>query len=162
MDSEIAEEEYEEDELFLDNNNKDESKSNIISITPTPMGETPTPYGDNNNIPISDEVGDNSSQNMIIKKENETEKQYNLYMTQYKNLFEEGKMNELEELIDTCNKNSKTIEYKFNFTFDKYKYGNQKVSFIVRCIDNKNDYGKSEEESAADLEKKFLDYLKYF
>ena len=156
LDSEIVEEEYEEDEILLDN--KDDSKSNIISITPTPMGETPTPYGDAT--PISDEVGDNSSQNMIIKKENETEKQYNKYMTQYKTLFEEGKMNELEELIDTCNKNSKTIEYKFNFTFDKYKYGARKASFIVRCIDNKNDYGKSEEESAADLDPKNAKYKK--
>ena len=100
------------------------------------------------------EEGEDSSQNMILKKENEIEKQYNFYMTQYKTLFEEGKMNELEELIDNCNKNSKTIEYKFNFTFDKFKYGENKVSFVVRCIDNKNDYGKSEEESAADLDPK--------
>ena len=97
---------------------------------------------------------------MILKKENEIEKQYNFYMTQYKTLFEEGKMNELEELIDNCNKNSKTIEYKFNFTFDKFKYGENKVSFVVRCIDNKNDYGKSEEESAADLDPKNAKYKK--
>ena len=36
LDSEIVEEEYEEDEILLDN--KDDSKINIISITPTPMG----------------------------------------------------------------------------------------------------------------------------
>ena len=155
LDSEVLGEEYEEDELLLEN---EESKTNVLSVTPTPMGETPTPMGDGT--PISDETGDNSSQNMIIKKENETEKQYNTYMAQYKKLFEEGKMSELEELIDNCNKNSKSIEYKFNFTFDKYKYGEKKVSFIVRCIDNKNDFGKSEEESAADLDPKNAKYKK--
>jgi hypothetical protein len=155
LDSEFLGEEYEEDELLLEN---EESKTNVLSVTPTPMGETPTPMGDGT--PISDETGDNSSQNMIIKKENETEKQYNTYMAQYKKLFEEGKMSELEELIDNCNKNSKSIEYKFNFTFDKYKYGEKKVSFIVRCIDNKNDFGKSEEESAADLDPKNAKYKK--
>ena len=159
IESDIQEEDYEEDELLIEN---EEKKSNIVTTTnitptPTPMGETPTPPG--NVTPISEE-GEDSSQNMILKKENEIEKQYNFYMTQYKTLFEEGKMNELEDLIDNCNKNSKTIEYKFNFTFDKYKYGENKVSFIVRCIDNKNDYGKSEEESAADLDPKSAKYKK--
>ena len=132
IESEALGEEYEEDELLLEN---EESKTNNVSVTPTPMGETPTPMGDGT--PVSEEAGDNSSQNMIIKKENETEKQYNMYMAQYKKLFEEGKMSELEELIDNCNKNSKSIEYKFNFTFDKYKFGEKKVCFIVRCIVNK-------------------------
>ena len=159
IESDIQEEDYEEDELLIEN---EEKKSNIVTTTtitptPTPMGETPTSPG--NVTPISEE-GEDSSQNMILKKENEIEKQYNFYMTQYKTLFEEGKMNELEDLIDNCNKNSKTIEYKFNFTFDKYKYGENKVSFIVRCIDNKNDYGKSEEESAADLDPKSAKYKK--
>ena len=156
IESDIQEEEYEEDELLIENEEKKNDLTTTI-ITPnpqTPLGtQTPTPT------PMSEE-GDDSSQNMILKKENETEKQYNLFMSQYKKLFEEGKMNELEELIDNCNKNSKTIEYKFNFTFDKFKYGDNKVAFIVRCIDNKNDYGKSEEESAADLDPKNAKYKK--
>ena len=157
LDSEIAGEEYEEDELLLEN---EETKSNaVITITPTPDGETPKP-DDANKTPLPDEEREESSQNMIFKKESEADKQYNKYMAQYKKLFEEGKMNELEELIDNCNRNSKTIEYKFNFTFDKYKYGEKKTSFIVRCIDNKNDFGKSEEESAADLDPKNAKYKK--
>ena len=160
VNSEILEEEYEEDELLLENEEKKSNKNQ--PITPTPMGDdiTPgTPMG--NATPISEDTGDNSSQNMILKKENETEKQYNIYMSKYKQLFEEGKLNELEELIDNCNKNSKTIEYKFNFTFDKLKYGiTKKQAFVVRCIDNKNDFGKSEEESAADLDPKNAKYKK--
>ena len=156
LDSDVMGEEYEEDELLLEN---EETKSNaVITITPTPNGETPTPG--EVNTPLVDETGEESSQNMIFQKENEADRQYNSYMNQYKKLFEEGKLNELEELIDNCNKNSKTIEYKFNFTFDKYKYGEKKVSFIVRCIDNKNDFGKSEEESAADLDPKNAKYKK--
>ena len=152
IESDIQEEEYEEDELLIENEEKSNFATTIITPTPTP---TPGGYA----TPMSEE-GEDSSQNMILKKENEIEKQYNFYMTQYKTLFEEGKMNELEELIDNCNKNSKTIEYKFNFTFDKFKYGENKVSFVVRCIDNKNDYGKSEEESAADLDPKNAKYKK--
>ena len=153
MDSEIPEEEYEEDEVLLEN---EEKKTNANSIvTPTPMGDTPEGV-----TPFEGSVGDNSSQNMILNKENEEEKQYNLYMNKYITLFNEGKMNELEELIDVCNKKSNTIEYKFNFTFDKYKYNNKKMAFIVRCIDSKNDIGKSEEESAADLDPKMAKYKK--
>ena len=153
MDSEIPEEEYEEDEVLLEN---EEKKTNANSIvTPTPMGDTPGGV-----TPFDGSVGDNSSQNMILNKENEEEKQYNLYMNKYITLFNEGKMNELEELIDVCNKKSNTIEYKFNFTFDKYKYNNKKMAFIVRCIDSKNDIGKSEEESAADLDPKMAKYKK--
>ena len=160
VNSEILEEEYEEDELLLENEEKKSNKNQ--PTTPTPMGDDITPGTPMGNVtPISEDTGDNSSQNMILKKENETEKQYNIYMSKYKQLFEEGKLNELEELIDNCNKNSKTIEYKFNFTFDKLKYGiSKKQAFVVRCIDNKNDFGKSEEESAADLDPKNAKYKK--
>ena len=86
-----------------------------------------------------------------FNKQSEEEKAYNDKIQQYKTFFNEGKINDLEELIDNCNKNSGSIEYKFNFIFNKYRYGNKQISYIVRCIDNKNDIGKSQEESAIDL-----------
>ena len=76
VNSEILEEEYEEDELLLENEEKKSNKNQ--PITPTPMGDDITPGTPNGNVtPISEDTGDNSSQNMILKKENETEKQYN-------------------------------------------------------------------------------------
>ena len=94
------------------------------------------------------------------KKISDEEKMYNYLMEQYKSLFNEGKINELEKLIDNINKSSNSIEYKFNFTFDKYKYGDKETAYIVRCIDNKNDIGKSSEESMIELDSKIARYRK--
>ena len=64
----------------------------------------------------------------------------------YKNSFQQGKFNELEmlfnrELLDW------NIEFKFNFSFEKYFYEDDKICFIIRCIDTKWDnYEDSERE----------------
>ena len=78
---------------------------------------------------------------------------------EYKNLFKEEKFEELEDLIDTCNKDSTFSEYKFNFTFDKYKYGDNDMAYIVRCIDNQEQEGQSEEKSI-ELDSKAIKYKK--
>ena len=163
--SDIIEEYDEEDLLMEEERNKEKEiktqKNNNINYTPTP---TPTPDGEAPT-PISDSIDEescinNPEQNVVFNKESEEEKVYNNLMNKYKTLFNEGKVNELEELIDTCNKNSASVEYKFNFTFDKYRYGNKQISYIVRCIDNKNDIGQSQEESAVDLDPKAAKYKK--
>ena len=63
------------------------------------------------------------------------------------NLFREEKFEDLELLIDLYNKESKFEEYKFNFTFDNYKFGENNISYIIRCIDIKNNEAQSEEKS---------------
>jgi hypothetical protein len=52
------------------------------------------------------------------------------------------------------------VEYKFNFTFDKYRYGNKQICYIVRCIDNKNDAGNEDEESEVDPNPRMAKYNK--
>ena len=152
-------EEFDESDLLMEEEkNKDKRKA---TPTPTPNGETPTPGG----VQISDSIDEdsditNAEQKFGFNKQSEEEKVYNSKIQQYKSLFNDGKINELEELIDNCNKNSGSVEYKFNFTFDKYRYGNKQISYIVRCIDNKNDIGKSQEESAVDLDPKAAKYKK--
>ena len=152
-------EEFDESDLLMEEEkNKDKRKA---TPTPTPNGETPTPGG----IQISDSIDEdsditNAEQKFGFNKQSEEEKVYNSKIQQYKSLFNDGKINDLEELIDNCNKNSGSVEYKFNFTFDKYRYGNKQISYIVRCIDNKNDIGKSQEESAVDLDPKAAKYKK--
>ena len=122
--SEIIEEYEEEDLLMEEERNKDKegkvqrNNTKDNSETPTP---TPTPNGENITpgvIPISDSIDEESDknnieENVVFNKESEEEKLYNNRMNQYKTLFNEGKINELEELIDNCNKNSSSIEYKF-------------------------------------------------
>jgi len=152
-------EEFDESDLLMEEDKNKDKNLNKGTPTPTPQGETPTPGG----VQISDSIEDesdmtNEDQKFGFNKQSEEEKIYNIKIEQYKNLFNEGKVNELEELIDNCNLNSASVEYKFNFTFDKYRYGNKQISYIVRCIDNKNDIGKSQEESAIDLDPKAAKY----
>ena len=133
--------------------------------TPISKDETPTPTPTPDATPLSDSIDEESNnnnleQNVVFNKESEEEKLYNERMEQYKKFFNEGKFNELEELIDKYNKDSISIEYKFNFTFDKYKYDNNKMSYIIRCIDNKNEIGQSQEDSIADLDPKLVKYKK--
>ena len=140
----------------LDNNNeKTSSKNNNNTPAPTPT-PTPTPGGDNFTL-----ISNASKEDQIdFNKYNEEEKLYKTKMNQYKSLFNDGKLNKLENLIDNCNKNTSSIEYKFNFTFDKYRYGNKQIAYIVRCVDNKNDAGNEDEESEVDPNPRMAKYNK--
>jgi len=140
----------------IGNINNKNNKNNFNTATPTPT-PTPTPGNESphkyitiisNSIELKE--GEDKDNNIFTKNYSKEEQIYKNRMDQYKTLFNEGKINQLEELIDTCNKNSSSIEFKFNFTFDKYKYGQKQISYIVRCVDNKNDIRKSEEESDID------------
>ena len=131
--------------------------------TPTPDGDTPTPTpnGNRHHRPSSN-MKENLKNNLKenYSKQSEEEKVYRQKMRQYKSLFNNNKFSELEDLIDLNNKDSTSIEFKFNFTFDRIKYGNNQVAYIVRCIDNKNELGRSEEESIEDFDPKAAKYKK--
>ena len=73
-------------------------------------------------------------------------------MDKYISLFNKGKLSELESLIDKCNNDSLSIEYKFNFTFKKLIYDSNKICYIIRCIDNKNDLDYYEEDISNELD----------
>jgi hypothetical protein len=132
-----------------------------IELTP---GETPTPTPGEDITPGQEtkQIGNIKITNKMVNfnKQSEEEKKYKLRLMQYKNMFESGKFNELEDLIDNCNKESALPEYKFNFTFDQYKYGNNQVSYVVRCIDNKGEYGRSDEETVGEMDAKANKYKK--
>ena len=132
-----------------------------IELTP---GETPTPTPGEDITPGQEtkQIGNIKITNKMVNfnKQSEEEKKYKLRLMQYKNMFESGKFNELEDLIDSCNKESALPEYKFNFTFDQYKYGNNQVSYVVRCIDNKGEYGRSDEETVGEMDAKANKYKK--
>ena len=147
---------------LLNQNHIGENKS---TPTPTP-GETPTPTPGEDITPIPEDdlakKGNIKITNKMVNfnKQSDEEKKYRLRLIQYKNLFENGKFNELEDLIDSCNKESNQPEYKFNFTFDQYKYGNKQISYIVRCIDNKGEFGKSDEDTVGEFDVKATKYKK--
>ena len=130
-----------------------------MTPTPTPDGSTPTP--NQGGEPLIEKGNIKISNKMVnFNKQSDEEKAYKLKIRQYRTLFETGKFNELEDLIDNCNKDSSANEYKFNFTFDQYKYGNKQISYIVRCIDNKNEFGKSDEDTVGEFDVKANKYKK--
>ena len=69
-----------------------------------------------------------------INYENEGKKKLDLY----KNLFKEGRFIELEKNLDRDITNG-YIGFKFNFSFEKFFFYENKICFIIRCIENKMD-----------------------
>ena len=141
---------------FAKNISPEKAFMNNSTPTPTP---TPTPNG------IKDSLGDNFKNRIINEqtKLNQKSKEERIYierMNQYQTLFNEEQFNELEDLIDFCNKDSTSTEYKFNFTFDNNRYGKNEISYIVRCIDNKLQEGQSDEKSIGELDPKAIKYKK--
>ena len=141
-------------------------KSTIVRRSQNTPGQTPTPGstpfpGGGLEISFSDNLN-----NRILNEQNkqclnsEEIKIYFERINQYQKLFSEEKFNELEDLIDLCNKNSSLSEYKFNFTFDKSIFGDNEILYIIRCIDNKLQEGENEDKSIGDMDPKSLKYKK--
>ena len=153
-----------ENELLVSESSKrlkinDSTSNRLISTpnTPTPEGFTPTPTFNPNSFMKRKSL--KAQLNNKFNKKSEEEKICFEKIEEYQYLFKEGKFEELEDLIDSCNKDSSISEYKFNFTFDKYKYGDDGLGYIVRCIDNRNQEGVSEEKSI-ELDSKAVKYKK--
>ena len=157
------------DFLQRSNTKKDDSyfksKNNDSSFTPTPNGVTPTPTPDDDKGNNLKNNGDNTkinqnNANLDFNKKSDEEKEFIAKIKKYKEYFYKSKFDELDELIDDCNRDSNSKEYKFNFTFDKYKFGTRNMSYVVRCIDAKNEGSKSDEESIIEADEKLSKYKK--
>jgi len=136
---------------------------NTPEITPTPgtPGNSPFPGAGLKSMTFSDNLNNRilNEQNRKCLKSEEV-RTYFERISQYQKLFNEEKFNELEDLIDLCNKNSPSSEYKFNFTFDKNKFGDNEILYMIRCIDNKLQEGESDDKSIGDMDPKALKYKK--
>ena len=126
--------------------NKNVNISFNNKITP---GNTPNP-----NIVVSKKSFNNSSIININNNNNNNAKKNVLYdenlflskLEHYKKLFQNEEFDELEDLLDNDNNNSSTLIYKFNFTFKKKIYNENKMIYIIKCIDNKNEFINNESE----------------
>ena len=139
--------EFGESDLLVDDDN-----TNNKQATPTP-GLTTQGNNTMNNTKVvenTDNTNTNLNNKMDFNKQSDEEKDFKAKLIKHKELFEEGKFNELEDLIDSYTQDSSVNDFKFNFTFDRYKYGDKQMAYVVRCIDNKNEGGNSDEESAVD------------
>lgn len=135
--------------------NKDLKKINSPSLSQKTLGtinSMTTPYIQQGNGPYSKNIMQISSSNNIMNvfnKQSEEEMQFGRKILKGRLLFDNLQFNELEDFIDTSNKDSPMNEFKFNFTFDRFKFG-KVLTYVVRCIDNKNDIGKSDNGSLAE------------
>ena len=112
----------------------------------------------------------NSSLNRNTKEEEVKEAIKRL--NKYKKYFREEKFTDIEKLFDEDTQYESTVEFKFNFTFEKYNFNNN-YAYLIRCIDNKNDYDvndniienldyKNEEKVSKIISQKLKYFNKYF
>ena len=190
QEKEDAIEEYDENDLLIDKGSEEKEETQVATIDNkkskisttrksqlasqinyqnqnfvTPGGATPTPDGTPTPTPTPNP--DKFPSSKLIAKvakdtshQSEEEKAYHQKIKEYKTLFKEGKFSELENLIDICNKDSSSNEFKFNFTFDRMKFGEDQIAYIVRCIDNKNEIGSNDQESVEECDLKAAKYKK--
>ena len=87
--------------------------------------------------------------NQYFKKSNpESEGLHKINL--YQQLFKDGKYDQIEKLIDNDVKDENSIQIKFNFTFEKYSFGENQCVYIIRCINNKNENKSSSNTSDTD------------
>ena len=124
-------------------------KHDETPYTPTPEDET---MGD-----LKAKIANDKDE---VEHQSREQKVFTEVIKEYITLFNEGKFNDLENLIDLYNKNSSFKEYKFNFAFDRNYFGNNQVLFIVRCIDNQMEEGLISDKSFGDVNPSSLKYKK--
>ena len=152
----------EDNELLLSNFSKKKLRKKNSITTPMSPAPTPNTFGDAQTFPLNLTFLNLplEPQEKFFLNKSEEEKIFFECIERIKNLFKEQKFEELEDLIDYYNKESKYVEYKFNFTFDNYKFGEDKyISYIIRCIDMKNNEAPSEEKSF-ELDSNMIKYKK--
>jgi hypothetical protein len=79
-------------------------------------------------------------QRFNFNKQTDEDKEFQSKINQYRSLFETGRFSELEELIEKVNTETATREFKFNYTFSVYRYGENQIAYVIRCIDNKSEF----------------------
>ena len=152
----------EDNELLLSNYSK--TKMTTKKKYPQTLGgltPTPTPYGETPTFTFSASLlnihHDYTIQEKRYLYRNVEERIFYERMEKMYTLFKDEKFEDLEDLIDSYNKDSTQVEYKFNFTFDNYKFGDNYTSYIVRCID-KNNIDYQSEEKSFELDQNMIKY----
>ena len=130
-------------------NTKDESninnfvsKNDEINYNKLYSNYTPTPTPQNPK---------NENKNKKLKKTNKINEDFSFKekVNYYKKLFINENFDELEKIITLDTLDDEKIVFKFNFTFKKYLYDNNKIAYIIRCIENKNLNGFSDADEEA-------------
>ena len=86
---------------------------------------------------IKEEKKENNTNNNYLS--NDQIKNFHNEITKYRNLFSSGNKAHISELIQILDKKKTSHDrtYKFIVSFNQLNYGDKKVAYILRCIDNK-------------------------
>lgn len=79
-----------------------------------------------------------------FNKQSDEDTDFQMKIRHCRNLFDQGRLEELEDFIKNTNEERQVEEYKYNFTFEKYAFGSKGVAYIIKLIDNKMDYDGSQ------------------
>ena len=155
----------EEETLNEDNfesNNVNEEKTNLLK---TPDEKTPTRKPTTNKLNNSSIIGTQDinllsprrpGEQVVSNKLPEEEIEFIQQLNQHKILFYKGNFDELENLLRNNLPDYPCRDgFKFNFTFDRYKFGEKSQAYIIRCLENKNDFDGSD-DSGDSIEKNNL------
>ena len=87
---------------------------------------------------------------------NEQIKSFQNEITKYRNLFSSGNKQSISDLINILDKKrtSKDKFYKFIVSFNQLIYGEKRVAYIIRCIDNKEEVDSKSSGQNQENEKK--------
>ena len=87
---------------------------------------------------IKEEKKENNTNNNNYLS-NDQIKNFHNEITKYRNLFSSGNKAHISELIQILDKKKTSNDriYKFIVSFNQLNYGDKKVAYIIRCIDNK-------------------------
>ena len=124
------------------NINDYKTKNDEINYNKLYSNYTPTPTPQNPK---------NENKNKKLKKTNKINEDFSFKekVNYYKRLFLNENFDELEKIITLDTFDNEKIVFKFNFTFKKYLYANNKIAYIIRCIENKNLNGFSDADEEA-------------
>ena len=88
---------------------------------------------------IKEEKKENNTNNNNNYLSNDQIKNFHNEITKYRNLFSSGNKAHISELIQILDKKKTSHDrtYKFIVSFNQLNYGDKKVAYIIRCIDNK-------------------------
>ena len=85
----------------------------------------------------TEKKGNNENSNKIMN--NDQIKNFQNEISKYRNIFNSGNKSNISELIQILDrkKSSNDKIYKFIVSFNQLIYGEKRVAYIIRCIDNK-------------------------
>ena len=158
----------------MDDNQQDDDQDETSHLIKKPYTEIkPSKFKPDKSVSINEETNkeninkNNTHNNNIIHKtftnnnnnnnnymSTDQLKSFQNEITKYRNLFLSGNKQNIAELIQLLDKKKSFGDktYKFIVSFNQLNYGDKKVAYIIRCIDNKE--GTDSKSSGHEKEKK--------